>query len=85
MPQTRRKPTSIGVKRSSHSQMASAGALISFSRLPSFGLLRTIVPASVNAIIGAILDVPRSLSLIQIGLADFFKSVLRRNMGIVFQ
>ncbi|MDR5734243.1 hypothetical protein QCE47_18205 [Caballeronia sp. LZ025] len=55
--------------------------------MPVFlGLLRTIVPASVNAIIGAILDVPPSLPLLlQIVLAKLFKSVLRGNIGIVFQ
>jgi hypothetical protein len=86
MPKTRRKPTSIGVKRSSRPQMTSAGALF-IQPMPVFlGLLRTIVPASVNAIIGALLDVPPSLPLlIQIVWANFFESVLRRNIGIVFQ
>jgi polar amino acid transport system permease protein len=41
------------------------------------GLLRTVVPASVNAVIGAILDVPRSVPLlIQIVLVNSFKSVI---------
>lgn len=41
------------------------------------GLLRTIVPKSVNAVIGAILDVPRSVPLlIQVILVNSFKSML---------
>jgi len=55
--------------------------------MPVFlGLLRTIVPASFNAIIVAILDVPPSLPLlVQIVSANFFESVLRGTISIVFQ